>query len=240
MKKIGIIGGSRLSQLKNLVITHQAQVKTPYGEPSCNLISGFLEEREVVLLPRRGKADTVPPHKINFRANIWALRDAGVDIVIATNAVAGIQTDYQVGKIVLPHQLIDYTYGRENTFFGDESGVSSIPFADPYSQFVREHIIKIANEMSIPLIDKAVYGVSQGPRLETRAEINKMAKEGCDVVGMTSMPEAALARELSLEYSTIAMVIRNVLEELPKNDHLLNHCANTIETLIEQVILKFD
>ena len=240
MKKIGIIGGSKLAQLSSLVITHQTQVKTPYGIPSCNLVSGFLGEREVVLLPRRGKDDTVPPHKINFRANIWALRDAGVELVIATNAVASICAKFVAADIIIPHQLIDYTYGRNNTFFGDERGVNSINFDDPYSLSLRAHIIKIARNLEIPVKENAVYGISQGPRLETRAEINKMAMQGCDIIGMTGMPEAALARELELEYATITLVVKNVLTNEQKNYDLLKNASSKIENIIEQVIMTFD
>lgn len=244
MNRIGVIGGSRLPTLTNLVITHQTQVKTPYGAPSSNLVFGLLQDKEVVFLSRRGEEDMeLPPHRINFRANIWALRDAGVDAVIGTTAVAGIHIDCKAGSILLPDQLIDYTFGRENTFFGDEKGVQSIDFSKPYSETLRRTISLTAEEERLSVMAKAVYGVTQGPRLETQAEIKRLAQDGCDIVGMTGMPEAALAKELGLEYASLALVIRRAagcelpLESQPSESILLEK-ANQIEQLIERVILN--
>lgn len=244
MNKIGLIGGSRLPILTSLVITHQTQVKTPYGAPSSDLSFGLLEDKEVVFISRRGEQDMeLPPHKINFRANIWALRDAGVDAVIATTAVSGIHPECSIGTVVLPHQLIDYTFGRENTFFGDEKGVRSIEFSNPYSEALRDLLLKTAKRSGFKIRAQAVYGITQGPRLETQAEIKRLAQDGCDIVGMTGMPEAALARELGLEYISLALVAgmaagcENVIDQA-NSDALLQESSLMIEQLVEQIILS--
>lgn len=240
MNKVAVIGGSRFASLKNLVITHSTAVKTPFGEPSAPLSYGILGNQEVVYLPRRGSTQPMPPHKINYRANIWALRDAGVQTVIATAAVAGILEEIQPGDVVIPHQLIDYTYGRENTFLGEDSDVTHINFAEPYSESLRKMIIKRAVELGYDITTKATYGITQGPRLETSAEVDRLARDGCHLVGMTGMPEAALARELELDYACIAIVIRKAAGRQTKmiNEARVETREKWVENLVEKVILE--
>ena len=244
MRKVAVIGGSRLSAMQNLSITHSTTVKTPYGEPSAPLSYGLLGGQEVVYMPRRGGAtEGVPPHKINYRANIWALRDAGVQHVIATNSVASLSLDHAIGDIVIPDQLIDYTYGRESTFFGDESSVSLIKFADPYSEALRNEAITFAHKLNIEVIGRGTFAITQGPRFETKAEIARIESDGCDLVGMTGMPEAALARELDLKYISVTLVVRRAAgrdEGLnlkdPKIQSRLKEQERNIEKLIEAMI----
>jgi 5'-deoxy-5'-methylthioadenosine phosphorylase len=239
MKKIAVIGGSHFASLKNLVITHSTSVKTPYGEPSASLSYGILGNQEVVYLPRRGSNEPTPPHKINYRANIWALRDAGVQTVIATAAVASLIDEYRPGDLVIPDQLIDYTYGRENTFLGNESSVTHISFAEPYSETLRKNIISKATMLDYQLITHATYAITQGPRLETIAEVNRLAQDGCHIVGMTGMPEAALARELELDYACIALIVRKAADRqnLTATDERVTAKESWVENLVEAIIL---
>lgn len=238
MSKIAVIGGSCFTTLKNLVITHSTAVKTPFGEPSAPLTYGILGEHEVVFLPRRGSAKPMPPHQINYRANIWALRDAGVQTVIATAAVAGIVSDFKSGEIVIPDQLIDYTYGRDNTFLGEDSRVNHIEFSKPYSEKLRHNILLAAESLHLSLIEKGTYAITQGPRFETRAEIARCIQDGCQFVGMTGMPEAALARELDLDYASIALVVRNVNAEQNTDEKtLVEEREHWVEKLVETCIL---
>lgn len=242
MNKVGVIGGSRFATLKNLSLTHSTSVKTPYGDPSAPLSYGILGDQEVVYLPRRGSGEALlDPHEVNYRANIWALRDAGVQTVIATSAVATLISDFSPGDVIIPDQLIDYTYGRENTFLGEDVSVSHISFAYPYSGSLRQIAIKKAKALQYPIANKATYGIAQGPRLETIAEAIKLAQDGCHLVGMTGMPEASLARELGLEYLCIALVVRRAagLEGNEKNDEVrLDSRENWVEDLIEAIILE--
>lgn len=239
MSKIAVIGGSCFASLKNFVITHSTAVKTPFGEPSALLSYGILGDHEVVYLPRRGSAKPMPPHQINYRANIWALRDAGVQTVIATAAVAGITSDFQPGEVVIPDQLIDYTYGRDNTFLGEDSRVTHIQFSHPYSQSLRQQMIEGADSLNFKVKTHGTYAITQGPRFETQAEIQRLVKDGCHFVGMTGMPEAALARELELDYACLALVVRNVSHELSSTDKLqVEEREKWIEKLVEAIILN--
>lgn len=208
MSRLGIIGGSGLAKLENLEISKREMVQTPYGEPSGPLLSGLLSGHEVVFLARHGYGHTIPPHKINYRANIWAFRALGVNDIIAAAAVGGIRDDMGPGQIAVPDQLIDYTSMRDSTYFeGGEEGIEHIDFTYPYSQRLRQALIKASEAADIELVRDGTYGVTQGPRLETTAEINRLERDGCSMVGMTAMPEAALARELNLDYATCAFVV---------------------------------
>ncbi len=207
MSELAIIGGSGLTSLDNLEITRKEMVSTPYGEPSAAMTHGVLADTEVVFLPRHGYAHTIPPHKINYRANIWALRQIGVAKVIAVAAVGGIRADMAPGVLVVPDEIIDYTWGRGHTFFEvDLAQVTHIDFTYPYSVELRQRLIDAARAAKIGIRDNGTYGATQGPRLETAAEIRRMERDGCDMVGMTGMPEAALAREFQIEYATCAVV----------------------------------
>lgn len=239
MSKIGLIGGSGLTSLQGLEVSGQKIQKTPYGEHSGILTIGNFVNQEVVFIPRHGNPHVIPPHKINYRANIWALHEVGVNQIFAINAVGGITPEMSPGKIVLPDQLIDYTWGRGHTFFEDGlNDVVHIDFTHPYSDNLRNMLIEAGKQLEPELIQHATYGVTQGPRLETASEIQRMEKDGCDLVGMTGMPEAALARELDIEYASICMVVNQAagksediitMEIIEKN---LKSCTEDVHALL--------
>jgi 5'-methylthioinosine phosphorylase len=208
MNELAIIGGTGLTTLKNLEITKQEVVHTPFGEPSGPLTYGVLSGKNVVFLARHGYGHTIPPHKINYRANIWALHNTGVKKVIAVAAVGGIADDLHPGMLAIPDQIIDYTASRENTFFADGlSHVTHIDFTEPYCEELRQELINACKLSKLLCIPLGTYATTEGPRLETAAEVERMARDGCTMVGMTGMPEAALARELELCYATCAVVV---------------------------------
>ncbi len=208
MSILGIIGGSGLSSLDGLEITRQKMQQTPYGQASAPLIFGQFDKKEVIFLSRHGNPHVIPPHKVNYRANIWALNENNVDRIIAINAVGGITSKMYPERIIIPDQIIDYTFGRIHTYFEEGlNDVTHIDFTHPYSLSLRKQLINAAEKSNIDIISKATYGVTQGPRLESAAEIIRLERDGCDLVGMTGMPETALARELGLEYSSICMVV---------------------------------
>ncbi len=205
---LAIIGGSGLSRLAALEVTERRAARTPYGEPSGALMFGRIVGKPVLFLARHGYGHTIAPHEVNYRANIWALRDAGATRIVSVASVGGIRVDYGPGVLVVPHQLIDYTWGRASTFFeGPDQPVMHIDFTHPYSESVRQALLQAAADCSERVFDNGVYAATQGPRLETAAEINRLERDGADLVGMTAMPEASLARELGLEYGAIAVVV---------------------------------
>ena len=207
MTELAIIGGTGLSRLQNLEFTDKKRIHTPYGEPSSEFILGKINNKKVSFLARHGNPHKIPPHRINYRANLWGLKELGVEKIIAVAAVGGITAEMTPGRIAIPDQIIDYTYGRAHTFFeDDEDPVSHIDFTYPYSEKIRTQLIKAAVNSGLDICTKGVYGGTQGPRLETAAEIRRMERDGCDLVGMTGMPEAALARELGMEYAACAVV----------------------------------
>lgn len=208
--KIGIIGGSGLDRFGDMKTVRRQSVRTPYGDPSCPLTIGEIDGIELVFLARHGDGHAIAPHEINYRANIWALDHLDVDSVIAIATVGGIGEHLGPGTLVLPDQIIDYTSGRAATFFeGPGQPVTHIDFTWPYDESVRRLLAAAAAELGEPLIGQGTYGCAQGPRLETAAEIRRMARDGCDLVGMTGMPEAALARELGLPYAMLAVVVNH-------------------------------
>lgn len=208
MRRLAIIGGSGLAHIPELQAISEEELDTPYGKPSADLIVGALNGIEVTFLARHGGSHTIPPHKINYRANIWALHHLGVESIAAVAAVGGITRLMEPGVLVIPDQIIDYTYGRKSTFFEDDSDpVTHIDFTYPYSEKVRHQLIQASEQAGLAAVKQGTYGCTQGPRLETAAEIRRMAHDGCDLVGMTGMPEAALARELSMEYACCAVVV---------------------------------
>lgn len=204
---LAIIGGTGLTQLENLTISRRLIVRTPYGEPSQPLIFGEISGREVIFLARHGNGHTIPPHEVNYRANIYALHLQGVTEIAAVATVGGIHEALVPGAIAMPNQIIDYTHGRQNTFYdGVELPVKHIDFTDPYCPKLREKWRKAALRINEPLIEEGVYAATQGPRLETAAEITRLERDGATMVGMTGMPEAALARELGISYAAICPV----------------------------------
>ena len=203
---LAIIGGSGLTQLSSMADTHRKVVRTPYGEPSGPLTYGRIRGREAVFLARHGYGHTIAPHEVNYRANLWALKEEGVEGVISVASVGGIRKDLAPGSLMVPDQIIDYTWGRHSTFYeGAASPVTHIDFTEPYSGALRERILVAARACSEKVLERGTYAATQGPRLESKAEIDRLERDGADAVGMTGMPEAALARELGLEYAAIAV-----------------------------------
>lgn len=204
---LGIIGGTGLTQLANLEITHRQVIRTPYGEPSGALTFGKIKEHEVVFLARHGYGHSIPPHEVNYRANMWALHSQGVKNIVSVAAVGAINPDYKPGSIVIPDQIIDYTHGRKATYFeGNGQPVTHVDFTQPYCEKMRQQCMQAASLAGEPFFDGGVYAAVQGPRLETAAEINRLDRDGATMVGMTGMPEAVLARELGMCYAAIAVV----------------------------------
>jgi len=203
---IAIIGGTGLTRLRDLKILRRETLQTPYGEPSAPLAIGSLYGRDVVFLARHGDRHSIPPHRVNYRANLWALRHLGVSRVISVCAVGGISQDTGPGMIVIPDQIIDYTWSRAHTLFEDDlDAVTHIDFTEPYCEDLRQELLAAAGRAGIDVLDRGTYGATQGPRLETAAEIDRMERDGCHIVGMTGMPEASLARELGLCYAACAV-----------------------------------
>lgn len=205
---LAIIGGSGLTQLASLEVSRQQVARTPYGEPSGALTFGRIGAQEVVFLARHGYGHTIPPHLVNYRANIWALaREAGASRIISVASVGGIRADLGPGTLVIPDQIVDYTWGRQMTFHDDrESQVVHIDFTEPYDRDLRRSLVVAATAVAEPIVDGAVYAASQGPRLETAAEINRFERDGAHIIGMTGMPEAALAREAGVPYAALTVV----------------------------------
>jgi 5'-methylthioadenosine phosphorylase len=202
---LAIIGGTGLTNLANLEITRREVVRTPYGEPSGHLTFGHIGAAEMIFLARHGYAHTLPPHGVNYRANIWALHTAGATRVVAVNAVGGIAADMGPGALAVPDQLIDYTHDRKHTFFEGDQPVTHIDFTFPFCARARQLLLAASKAAAIPVRDAGTIGVMQGPRLETRAEITRLERDGCAMVGMTTMPEAGLAREKKLSYAMLAL-----------------------------------
>jgi len=207
MTRLAIIGGTGLDKIPDLEIVHREVSHTPYGEASAALTYGRISGREVIFLPRHGSAHNIPPHRVNYRANLWALKQVGVDTVIGVAAVGGISEKMAPGRIVIPDQIIDYTYGRDHTLFVDDlAQVTHIDFTYPYCEALRQQLIEAGRQSLDELVASATYGATQGPRLETLMEVRRLEQDGCDLVGMTGMPEASLAREMGLCYASCAVV----------------------------------
>ncbi|MCL5041217.1 MAG: S-methyl-5'-thioinosine phosphorylase [Gammaproteobacteria bacterium] len=204
----GIIGGTGLNQLPGLELLAREEVSTPWGAPSAALVRGRLAGRDVVFLARHGEPHRIPPHRVNYRANLWALQAAGVRRIVAVNAVGGVDAAMPPGHFCVPDDLIDYTWGREMTYFADDlEAVTHIDFTQPYSTSVRTALLDALAAVKVAYSAQGVYAATQGPRLETAAEVRRLRQDGCHIVGMTGMPEAALARELDLEYACLALVV---------------------------------
>jgi 5'-methylthioadenosine phosphorylase len=204
---LAIMGGSGLTQLANLDVSHREVVRTPYGEPSGAVTFGQMCGREVAFLARHGYGHTVPPHEVNYRANIWALWKRGAIGIISVASVGSIRPDLKPGDVVIPHQIIDYTWGRKSTYHeGQDCTVTHIDFTEPYDRVLRQKLIDAAGIIGVPVSASSVYASTQGPRLETAAEVNRLERDGVDIIGMTGMPEAALAREAGLPYAALCVV----------------------------------
>lgn len=196
-----------MTRLADLESVRRQVIRTPYGEASGALTFGRLRGREVVFLARHGYGHTIPPHAVNYRANIWALASQGVREIVSIASVGGIRADLAPGALAVPGQIIDYTYGRRATFFDGADGVvRHIDFTHPYCPRLRARLLRACAQANEAVIDGGVYAVTQGPRLETAAEIDRLERDGADMVGMTGMPEAALARESDISYAAITVV----------------------------------
>lgn len=226
---MAIIGGSGLTGLQNSQELKRHDVTTPWGKPSSPVAEVLLAGKSALFLARHGQPHCIPPHRVNYRANIAALKALGADQVVSVNAVGAINPVMGVTHLNVPDQIIDYSYGREHTFFdgdasydisgagfkadltGDENqtgfGVTHIDFSSPYSANLRHKLTQYLQTTGFEFSDSGTYGCTQGPRLESVAEIKRMARDGCDIVGMTGMPEAALAREAGLEYACLALIV---------------------------------
>ncbi|MDO9521567.1 MAG: S-methyl-5'-thioinosine phosphorylase [Pseudohongiella sp.] len=215
-----VVGGTGLNQLPGFSVAREELVVTPYQTAPVAILCGTLADckTEIAFLPRHGARHSVPPHIINYRANIFALRELGTTAVLAVNAVGGINKNMGPGVIAVPRQIIDYTYGRAHTFFDGQvialesadklsASVTHIDFTEPYDAGLRALLVRSAAEQNIAVWPDGVYGATQGPRLETPAEIKRLQRDGCDMVGMTGMPEAALAREAGLPYACMALSV---------------------------------
>jgi 5'-methylthioinosine phosphorylase len=203
---LAVIGGTGVYRLAALEDVEARHYETPYGAPSGPLRIGRLGGNRIAFLARHGEGHALPPHRVNYRANLHALRQAGAQRVLALNTVGGITEAYGPRVLACPDQLIDYTWGRESSFWDGEGEALHVDFGHPYSPMFRHKLLAAARVTGASVVEGGCYGATQGPRLETSAEIARMRRDGCDLVGMTGMPEAALARELGLEYACLAIV----------------------------------
>ena len=241
---LAIVGGSGLSQLGSLEVTQRQVVHTPYGEPSGPLVFGNILGHPVVFLARHGYGHTIPPHEVNYRANLSALHGQGAESVVSVASVGGIRSGYTPGTIAIPDQIIDYTWGRRHTFFENGAPVTHVDFTEPYSRDLRAKLLAAAAACGEAVLERAVYAVTQGPRLETAAEIERLERDGADIVGMTGMPEASLARELGLRYAAIGVVAnfaagRGDSREsvsLEKIEEVLREAMTRVRRIIEMLV----
>lgn len=243
MGQLAIIGGSGFAAMPELLITERRDVTTRWGDPSAALIHGKLAGQDVIFLPRHGVGHHLPPHRINYRANIQALSDAGVDRVIGLAAVGGIAAHCAPRELCIADNLIDYTHGRDGTFYDGAGGeVVHADLSWPFSLRLRQWLLRAARDANIQVHDGGIYAVTQGPRLETAAEVARLERDGCDMVGMTAMPEAALARERRIDYVTLAFVVNRAagksdseigMDEINAN---LSRCTQTVMRLLQTAV----
>ena len=239
---LAIIGGSGLTRLSTLAVAHREMVRTPYGEPSSALLFGQIAGRDVVFLARHGHGHTIPPHRVNYRANLWALHHRGADAIVAVASVGAIASIHAPGDLVLPDQLIDYTSGRETTFFdGGDRRVVHVDFTRPYTPELRARCTAAARAAGVAVHDGGIYAAVSGPRLETAAEIDRMERDGATIVGMTGMPEAALARELDVGYAAIAVVVNHAAGRGDSAEAIsMTRIAGVLETAMDKVKTLID
>ncbi|MEH6466793.1 MAG: S-methyl-5'-thioinosine phosphorylase [Porticoccus sp.] len=237
--KIGIIGGSGLDDFGELNVRDRLTPTTSWGEPSSPLICGVFGNTEVVFIARHGETHSIPPHRVNYRANIAALKDQQVSAIYAVNVVGGINMEMCPGDVVIPDQIIDYTWGRKHTYSDGPNLESSyiespivplqhVDFTNPYDTILKDKLLQQAIPLGLHVHAGGVYGATQGPRLETAAEISRMERDGCDIVGMTGMPEAALAREMGIPYACLALVV-NLAAGLGDGNISMDQIQQTID-----------
>lgn len=231
---LAIIGGSGLTQLPGLHINHRQVVRTPYGMPSGALTFGELDGHSILFLARHGYGHTVPPHLVNYRANLWALHAQKVTHVVSVATVGGIHPELGPGRLAVPDQIIDYSHGRETTYaeYGNGDQVTHVDFTWPYCEEMRRRCMRALTEAGEEFMAAGTYGCVQGPRLETKAEIERMARDGVDMVGMTGMPEAYLAKELGICYAAVAA---SVNWAAGRGDSAQSIAAENIEIVLNQI-----
>ena len=229
--ELAVIGGTGVYALGDLADVETHQPETPYGSPSGPVRVGTYAGKRVAFLARHGEGHSLPPHKINYRANLAALKAVGAQRVLALNTVGSITERFAPRVLACPDQLIDYTWGRVSTLC-EEPGteVLHVDFGDPYTSSLRAEIVSAANRANVVVVDGGCYGATQGPRLETKAEIARMRRDGCDLVGMTGMPEAGLARELGLDYVCLAIVANWAAGAGPDADEVI-----TLQDVLDNV-----
>ena len=208
MSRFAVIGGTGFEQMTDFAVESETTAQTPWGQASHPALRGRIGGRPLWYLPRHGRPHHLPPHRINYRANLWLLREQGVQQVIAINAVGGLRAELQPGQLLAPSQIIDYTWGREHSYYdGGEAGLEHVDFSSPYCSELRAKLLLAATACGESCIDGGVYAATQGPRLESAAEVTRLHRDGGDVVGMTGMPETGLARELGLNYASLCLVV---------------------------------
>lgn len=228
---LALIGGTGIYSLAELQDAEAHQPVTKYGPPSGPIRIGTLAGKRVAFLARHGEGHSLPPHRINYRANLAALHALGATRVLALNTVGGITERFGPRVLACPEQLIDYTWGRISTYCEEEgSEVLHVDFGDPYAPMLRRTILAAAKRADVALVDGGCYGATQGPRLESKAEIARLRRDGCDLVGMTGMPEAGLARELGLEYACLAIVANWAAGAGPDPDEVI-----TLQDVLDNV-----
>jgi purine nucleoside phosphorylase len=231
--RLGVIGGTGADGLfpGGVAVSDPAGRGGPWGTPSAVPERSLVAGHEILFLPRHGPAGgtVIPPHRVNYRANLWALRALGVEHVVAVNAVGGIVADAVPGRLVIPDQIIDYTWGREHTYTGDDRfPLVHVDFTEPFSPGLRTRLVAVADELGLGARWTGVYGASQGPRLESAAEIDRLERDGCHVVGMTGMPEAGLARELGLSYAMCCLVVNLAAGRVPPGSTIHGQIADSV------------
>jgi 5'-methylthioinosine phosphorylase len=204
-RTLALIGGTGLTELAESA--EGLEIETPYGAPSAPIQVIATHPLRLLFLPRHGSPHRFPPHRVNYRANLWALRQAGADHVLAVYAVGGLREPYSPGTLAVPDQLVDYSWGRDHSY-SDSADVAlvHVDFTRPYDGPLRRALLAAAHGTAVDVVDGGCIGVFQGPRLESAAEIRRALRDGCDMAGMTALPEAGLARELALDYAGLAVV----------------------------------
>lgn len=234
--ELAVIGGTGVYALGELADVESHQPVTAYGAPSGPVRIGTYAGKRVAFLARHGEGHSLPPHKINYRANLAALKAVGANRVLALNTVGGITERFGPRVLACPEQLIDYTWGRVSTLCEEpDTDVLHVDFGDPYTASLRAEIVSAAKNAGVALVDGGCYGATQGPRLETKAEIARMRRDGCDLVGMTGMPEAGLARELGLDYACLAIVANWAAGAGPDPDEVI-----TLQDVLDNVATAMD
>ena len=227
---LALIGGTGLYRFTGLEDVSTTRVDTPFGTPSDAITQGRVGRHRVAFIARHGSEHTIPPHRVNYRANLWALHSLGARRIVGINAVGGIRDDMGPRVLVVPDQVIDYTHGRLTSFCDvDGAKVEHVDFSEPYTAALRSSLVAAARAAGIAVVDGGCYGATQGPRLETRAEITRMRRDGCDLVGMTGMPEAVLARELGVDYACVALVA-----------NWAAGCGDTEEISLDEIFANLD